>query len=370
MKICYLAAAGSMHTGRWIEYFSDQGHEVHLISRGPCREDYFNKARIHLLKKIDIKIPYITFFINFIINYFEIIMLIRKINPDVLHSHYVTDYGLVGALTNFHPFIISAWGSDVLIDPYKSVISNLLIKNTLNKADLITCDGKNSKNAIINLGQDENKIVIINHGVDTERFNPDQYSEELKKELGISRTKNVISIRHLMPIYNVESLIRAIPLVLKKFPDTKFIVAGSGPDEKYLNELASSLNINGNILFLGLIPHSSLPQYLASSDIYVSTSLSDGGVAISTLEAMACGLLPIVTDVGDIDDWIDDGKNGFIIPANDHQKLSEKIIYLLENSNINKEFHEKNSKIIQERANYYNEMDKMHQIYKNILVRG
>jgi glycosyltransferase involved in cell wall biosynthesis len=88
----------------------------------------------------------------------------------------------------------------------------------------------------------------------------------------------------------VGTLIKAIPLVLKEIPNAKFIVAGEGEQKEYVMNLAKSLNVFHATRFVGWISNDKLPQYLTSTDIYVSTSISDS-FAVSTLEAMACGFI-------------------------------------------------------------------------------
>ena len=113
------------------------------------------------------------------------------------------------------------------------------------------------------------------------------------------------------------------------------------------------------------IPHDELPRYLTSANIFVSTALSDAGLAASTVEAMDCGLPVVITDSGDNRKWVEDGVNGFIIPLKDPKTLAEKIIYLLKNPDVGKEFGMRNRKIIEERNDYYKEMKKMENFIKS-----
>jgi len=179
----------------------------------------------------------------------------------------------------------------------------------------------------------------------------------------------VISLRNLDPIYDVESLIRSVPWVLKEVPESKFLIAGKGSEEKRLRELAKSLGVSDNVKFVGFIPNKELPAYLNTVDVCVSTSLSDAGIAASTAEAMACGLAVIVTDVADNRKWVEDGVNGFVVPIKDPKSLAEKIIYLLRNEDIRNQFGKINRKIIEERNNYYKEMEKMEEVYKELIQR-
>jgi len=364
MKICYLANAPSIHTQKWIKFFADRGHNVHLISFG---EGHIENVKVHILKE-----PLAPLF-HSPVHTRIIKRLIKRINPEILHAHYLFGYGFYGALCGFKPFIVTAWGSDVLFLPseglIKRFIKRYMLKYVIGKADLITCDAKHVKEAMIRLGAAPEKINLIRFGVDTRRFSPGEKSEKLRAELGVHNSPAVISLRSLEPIYDVESLIKSVPLVLKEIPESKILIAGKGSEEKRLMELAKSLGVSGNVKFIGFIQNEQIPQYLNTVDIYVSTSLSDAGIAASTAEAMACELPAIVTDVADNKNWVEDGLNGFVVPVKDPKSLAEKIIYLLQNEDIRKKFGNLNTKIIEKRNNYYREMQKMEGIYKNLIRR-
>ena len=356
MKICYIADAQSIHTQRWVKWFAEHGHEVHLIAEYPAE---LENVKIHLVKERG-------GVINFVRRTWQTMKTVKKIKPDILHAHYVTGYGFFGAFSGFHPLIITAWGSDVLIDAKESFFKRVVVKYALRKADLITCDGENMKEAMTKLGADSQKINIIYFGIDTQKFSPKQRSEKLREELGISNSPMIISLRNLEPIYDIESLVKSVPLVLKDIPEAKFVIAGRGSREAELKRLAKSIGVLDSIMFIGMIPNDELPQYLTSADIYVSTSLSDAGLAASTGEAMACGLPVIITDFGVNREWVEDGKNGFIIPLKNPKALAEKIITLLGNEDLRTKFGKKNRKIIEERLNYYIEMEKMEKLYKEL----
>jgi glycosyltransferase involved in cell wall biosynthesis len=222
---------------------------------------------------------------------------------------------------------------------------------------------------MIRLGAASEKISLIYFGIDTRKFTPGQKSETLRTKLGIYYSPVVVSLRNLEPLYDVESLIRSVPLVLKEVPETKFVIAGKGSEEKRLRELAKSLGVSDSVKFVGFIRNDELPQYLRVMDVYVSTSLSDAGISISTAEAMACELPVIVTDVVENRKWVENGVNGFVVPIKDPKSLAEKIIYLLRNEDKRKQFGEINRKIIEYRNNYYKEMGKMEVIYRELSSR-
>ena len=363
MRLCYLANAQSIHTHKWVRFFVERGHDVHVISFEDAR---IEGATVHILK-LPILVRNATFALK-MFSTFRIRTLIKRLDPDVLHAHYVTNYGLFGALCGFHPFVLTAWGADVLfgqIGRYISIVKYVAIY-VLRHADLMTCDAAHMKEAMKRLGVPSSKIAVIYFGIDTQKFAPRQKNERLKAKLAILGAPAVVSLRNLEALYDVETLIRSVPLVINEVPRTKFVIAGKGPKEKHLMGLAKDLGVSGNVSFVGFIPNDELPQYLAAMDVYVSTSTSDAGIAASTAEAMACGLPVIVTDVADNRKWVEDGMNGFVIPVKDPETLAEKIVYLLKDERRRKEFGKRNREIIEQRNDYYKEMEKMEKIYEGL----
>jgi glycosyltransferase involved in cell wall biosynthesis len=292
--------------------------------------------------------------------------LIKKIKPDILHVHYAVGYGLLGSLSGFHPFILSVWGSDVLVAPKESKIYKLTVELAIRRADVIHCDADHVITPLIKLGAKPEKIKLIYFGVDTQKFRPIQGSEELRQDLGLFDSPTVISVRSLEPIYDIKTLIDSITLVLKEIPGAKFLVVGGGSQEISLKEQANSLGISASVKFTGRIPNDELPKYFNSADIYVSTSLSDAGLASSTAEAMACGLPVIITDFGDNKKWVEDGTNGFLIPLSNPQALASKIVYLIRNKEIRNRFGHINRQIIEERNDWEREMGKVEKLYQDL----
>ena len=111
MRICYLADAESIHVQRWADYFAQRGHEVHLIS---FKHSNIHNTIPHFLRRLPFRLEVVSLLLNSLPVFFQIKRLLQKIKPDIIHAHYVWEYGIAGALTRFQPFVISAWGSDVL----------------------------------------------------------------------------------------------------------------------------------------------------------------------------------------------------------------------------------------------------------------
>ncbi|MDI6735237.1 MAG: glycosyltransferase family 4 protein [bacterium] len=361
MKICFLAGANSVHSKRWIKYFAERGHEIHWLSLAPSTEGNIENVRLYLIKELPGFSP-----LNILHYLSDIKRLIKKIKPDILHVHYAGLNGMLGALTGFHPFVLTAWGSDVLIAG-KSMIKKTLVKFALTKADLITCDANHMIEAMTKLGIDNKKINLIYFGVEADKFKPQAKNEDLLARWGVNDSPVIISLRSLEPIYDIETLIRSIPYVLKEFPKARFVIAGAGSSEEYLKRLDESTGVMDSVRFIGRYSNDELPTYLASSDVYVSTSLSDAGIAASTAEAMAAGVPVVITNSGENKEWIKDGENGFIVPVKRPEVIAEKIIYLLANEALRRRIGQEGRKTIEEKNNYYREMEKMEKLYRELV---
>ncbi|MFC2059683.1 glycosyltransferase family 4 protein [Chloroflexota bacterium] len=368
MRICYLASP-SIHTHRWIKYFADNGHEVHLITSAKPSADILGNVKLHVLSRVGPQTRIVNYLINSVPMVIQFRKMIKDINPDILHAHCIMETTLLGTTSGFHPLVITTWGSDVLIAPQQSKASRWLAEYVLKRADLITCDAEHIKEPLAKLGADPKKINLIYHGVDTRKFNPGRRDERFVKELGIVGSPTVISLRRFEPIYNVETLITAIPMVLRDVPGAKFLLVEKGSQENKLKDLAQSLGVSDSVKFVGWVPEDELPRYLASADVYVSTSLSDAGLAASTAEAMACGLPVVITDFGDNRKWVEDGVNGFIIPLKAPEVLAAKIVQLLRDEATRKRFGGINQQIIMARNNWEVEMEKMGKLYQELVER-
>ncbi len=184
MKICYIASFGATgHADRWMRYFADSGHEVHLISSGAAPDEGMRNVKLHLLKRFDPHNRMISYLINALPMVIQLKKIIGDIKPDVLHAHSVEDTALMGAISGFHPFVVTPWGSDVLVAPRESRMSKWRVKYSLKRADLITCDAEHIKGPLIELGADPRKIKIICFGVDVQKFKPGVKNEDSQKRI-------------------------------------------------------------------------------------------------------------------------------------------------------------------------------------------
>jgi glycosyltransferase involved in cell wall biosynthesis len=343
---------------------------VHLISRGYTEgwEGLNEKIQVYSLIRL-VPLPQVSriaAYISALPWVLQVRSLVKKIKPDIVQAQFIGVPGYLGAATGFHPLVLTARGSDILIMPKQNPIYRLFTKQALKRADCVICVSSALREEIIKLGASSNKIEMAPAGVDTGEFSPGLRNERLLHVLKIDDSPVVISTRSLKPIYDVETLIRAVPLVLAEIPQAKFVIAGAGEQEDYLKELARDLGVSDNTKFIGWVPRTELPKYLSSADIYVSTSLSDG-TSNSLLEAMACELAPVVTDIPANQPWINEGDNGFLFPTRDYERLAAKIVHLLRNREIREDFGKRSRNIVQQNAEEETEMGKLEGIYHELV---
>lgn len=367
MRLCFIAEGLSIHTKRWVEYFARTGHEVHLISAqfSSDYQQYENTIKTYQLARFLPRFWKVSRFFNGVVWIYQVRKLVNKINPDILDCHYITIDGYLGVISGFHPLVLTAWGSDVLIVPKKNILHRLMTNISLKRADLIISLSLTMTEDLIKLGACKNRIHEILIGVDTANFKPLVNTNNIRRDIGISDlTPIIISTRNFEPVYDIETLIKAVALVLKNIR-IKCIIIGEGSQKDSLHKLAESLGIRNDIIFLGRFPHDEIPKYLAISDIYVSTSLSDGA-SNSLMEAMATGLAPIVSDIPANRAFIKDGNNGFLFPVKNFEILAKRLENLIENKEMRDKFGHLNRDIILEKADHNKEMQKVAALYKKL----
>jgi glycosyltransferase involved in cell wall biosynthesis len=365
MKICYLAHGQSVHTERWLKYFVQKGHEVHLITLWPA-DSAFKEMGVIVHEPIKSSRSGLLRKLNMVLVTPQIIQLIHKIKPDILHAHNATQYGLLAALSSW-PYTLTVWGSDITVLAKNSRLIRFFTKIIVKKAKCITCDGYHMIRRLVELGAKPENVRLIFFGTDVLKFKPRKKDIKLRHQLSAGEGPLIISLRGLTPLYDVGSLIRAAPIVLKQVPNAKFLIFHDGEQRAELEKLSIDLRVSKNVKFMGRVSSTELPKILTSMDVYVSTSLSDAGIAASTAEAMACGLPVVITDFEDNKIWVKNGINGFLVPLKNPEALAEKIIFLLKNKTARLKFGKNNRKIIEKRNNYYVEMDKMEKVYKTLL---
>lgn len=357
MRICYFADAESIHVVRWCTHFASLGHEVHLIS---FKNKLIPNTTLHYIDAGKISVKGGNW--KVLLNYKKVKKVLNQINPDIFHAHYATSYGITGALCGFHPYIITALGSDILVSPQNSKTYKLLLKYAFSKSDWITAMANHMKKAIVDIGVNESKVDTVPFGIDANIFNSNNRNE-LKNFFVVTSTRN------FEPIYNIPHLINAVAMVQKEIPDLKLNLIGDGSLRSELIKLVEKKGLSDKTTFFGKISQQQISNVLNQTHVFVSVSLSDGN-NISLNEAMACGAFCIATDIPANTQWIENGKNGFIVQVNDVEELANKIVTSYHQfAELQKIALPMNEKIINEKAIWSNNMKIVENKYKKLIQK-
>jgi glycosyltransferase involved in cell wall biosynthesis len=297
--------------------------------------------------------------------------LVKKEKIDLIHSHWLIPSGLVGGIISrflgtLH--ITTAHAGDVFTMERIKILNplgNFILKNS----SIVTVNSKYTKGIVEILSRDiKNKptIEIIPMGIDTKKFYPKGDKIDL-----FPRNNVIFNVGRLVEKKGVEFLIKAMPLILLEMPNAKLIIGGSGPDEKKLKNLVRSLKIEASVIFMGYIRNSDLPKYLRAADIFVLPSIKtkEGdteGLGVVLLEAIACGVPVIGSNIGGITDIIQDGKNGLLAEPGNLKDIAGKVIKLLSDENLRQKFSEDGIKIVRERFSWNVVTSKFAKIYEDL----
>ncbi len=355
MKICFLADGQSVHTERWCQYFLSAGHEVHLIT---LRNTDLDGVHFHFIDAGNIASAGGNWKIIF--KFRKVKSLVKKIKPDILHAHYASSYGLLGALAGYHPYVITAMGTDVLITAFQSVLYKMIIKFSLKKADWITSMADHMTEKLIILGVPREKISKVIFGIDDKIFSSVHHQPPADKFV-------ITSTRYFEPIYNLPLIFKAVKIVKDKIPGLTVNMIGAGSLRKSFEDLVNELEINDVVHFTGRLPFEDLVKTLNQTHVYVTVSLSDGN-SVSLMEAMACGAFIIASDIPPNKPWISDGVNGFVVPVDSPEILAEKILFVYQNySALELSCIAYNDKIISEQAIWSKNMAEVEKKYLSLL---
>lgn len=335
MKTLVLSDVNASHTLKWVsELKKDMNLELFTLStpkQSLCRtikdvpifaesfsDKYFVKDETYLKKIFYLK------------SYFKIKRLIRKSKPDILHAHYASSYGLLGALTGFHPFIVSVWGSDVFDFPRKSFLHKVVLKYVFRKADKILSTSYVMAKEIKLYSNKE--IAVTPFGVDTGKFQPTSYQKIFSDESIVIGT-----IKTLEKKYGIEYLLKSFSIVKYRHPvlPLKLLIVGGGTEEQNLKDLAVKLRIENDTFFAGKIHPDEVNQFHSQLAIAVFPSIYESeSFGVAVLESSASGVPVIASNVGGLPEVVKDGITGILVPRADEVALAEAIEKLILNEDL------------------------------------
>jgi len=330
MKIVLLSGYSAIHTVRWANGLCLRGHDVYLLSLHRHGDTLDPRVKLILFPFP----PPVGYYLNVLF----VRYMLKKIKPDIVNAHYASGYGTLGRLCNFHPYVLSVWGSDVYDFPHNSVRNRRLVVKNLKSADMVCSTSHAMAKVTKKLCPELQEICITPFGVDTDTFCP----------AGTGAGENTITIGTVKTLnhkYGIDILIRAFAEMRESISRgdsaladmLRLLIVGEGVDRDDLVQLAESSGIGAVTQFAGSVPYSKVPEYLNKIDIYAAFSrLESFGVAI--IEASSCGVPVIVSDVDGPSEVVISGKTGLIVQRENVQESAAALEKLVRDKGLRQQF--------------------------------
>lgn len=354
MRICLLADAKSPHTVKWAAHLTRCGHDTHVLSFRPAElpgaHVYVFQGKPRLGKS------------RYLLYLFTIRRLVHHLRPDILHAHHATSYGLAGAASGWHPFLIHTWGRDVLDFPKRRAY-RALVRFNLRRADVITCTSQVMARVTRQLAPAATPIRIIPFGVDLEHYRPRPKPKPPTAPLVIGVAKS------LERIYGIEYLLRAFAELCVRNDDLQLLIVGDGTQRTALESLAQELNIAKFTRFVGHAPHDQVVHYLHEMDIFVVPSLLES-FGVAAVEAAATELPVVASDVGGLPEVVADGETGFLVPPADVGALSERLTQLVADPALRSRMGEAGRAFVSANYDWQVNAAQMERLYQSLLKDG
>mgnify|MGYP001166164087 FL=1 len=300
---------------------SEKGEDVLLVNWcgdiiDPRNSKYINDNSIH----------YVGLRGNALRKFREFLKLTGSPGSAVILS-YLTLANLISGLTKlFNRNIISIGGIRTEKLPFYKFFFEKLAHNYLNDATVF--NNYSAKDKFERRGFNSGKIFVIHNTIRV--YQNGERESRQKEKIIISVSRFVKPKDFTTALYSIKEVVEA-----GRGENLRYYIVGYGPLEAYIRSLIVLLDLKNHVEIL--IKPGNIPQILNNSDIYLSTSLFEG-LSNSIMEAMSAGLPVIGTDVGDNRYLIEDGYNGFIVPCMDVQVITDRILFLLNNEEIRKEY--------------------------------
>ncbi len=334
MKLLLLAPASVIHTQRWVEALHGRGVQLVLATQHDGAS-WRAPTGVRV-----VRLPH-----GGSAGYFRNVPALRRLlrdeQPDLLNAHYASGYGTTAALAGFRPWLLSVWGSDVYDFPYESGIKGRLkgwlLRRNLRQADAVASTSEAMARQVRRLVPGIDPVAVTPFGIDTERFAPQPPS------LPHAHDGIVIgTVKTLAPKYGIDLLLRAFAQVLSAAGSNaalSLVIVGDGPQRAELEALSHTLGIAAQVRFVGAVSHTEVPQWLNRFDLYVAASRLDSeSFGVAVLEASACGLPVVVSDVGGLPEVVVQGETGLVVPREDVAALAQAMQQLIADPELRRRF--------------------------------
>lgn len=311
-RVLLLSGASSVHTIRWANAFAERGVDLHLVTQHDPVDALHPRITLH-------RLPHVAG-LGYIANGPRLRRLVQRIRPDVVNAHYATGYGTLSRWVGSTPLVLNVWGSDVYDFPENGPLHRRLLRGNLRRADKVVSTSEAMAERTQAICPGLAPLAVVPFGVDTERFVP-------APKPAAGGPVVIGTVKTFAPKYGVDTLIEAFAMLVKDDrpgPPLALRLVGGGPQEVELRTLVDHLGITDQVTFVPRVAHHLVPEELVKFDIYVALSRLDSeSFGVAVIEASACGLPVLVSDVGGLPEVVVDGRTGRVVRRDDPLAAAE-----------------------------------------------
>jgi len=308
VRILLLAHGPSIHTRRWARAFRERGHEILLLTAHPSPAPEVPERVVGA--------PWPVAALRYGSALAAVRRETRAFRPDVTVAHFLPNYGLLAALSGARSWMLACWGSDLLVNARRSPLHRARARFVLQRAPLIHVDADVLAEAATELGARPERVWTRAWGVDTEALAPAGRRDGPSAEGAGTHPVRVLWTRQLEAIYDPESFLRALGQLKRRGVPFLATMAGDGRLRGKVEDWIREEDLAREVTLEGTVGEERLRALYRESDLYVSVSRSDS-TSQSLLEAMAAGLLPIVSDIPGNREWVTHRREGYLVPTGD-----------------------------------------------------
>ncbi|MGB3548892.1 MAG: N-acetyl-alpha-D-glucosaminyl L-malate synthase BshA [Saprospiraceae bacterium] len=310
-----------------------RGHEIHFITyRRPARLSVFQEnvffhevdggADYPLFEYA----PYETALAA------KLVDVVENAGLDLLHVHYAVPHATVAYMARkillsrgrYVPFVTTLHGTDITLVGINPAFESA-ITFAINKSDGVTVVSEDLKRTTLASFDITRPIEVIYNFIDFERFHRNN-KEHFKKAIAPEGERILVHVSNFRPVKRVEDVIHVFHKVLREIP-AKLLLIGDGPERNRVEELTRRLGVAAHVRFLG--KQDAIEELLAVADLFLLPSSSES-FGLAALEAMACEVPVISSDVGGIPEVNIQGVTGYLSPVGDTDDMARNAISILE----------------------------------------
>lgn len=274
--------------------------------------------------------------------------IVAEFQPDVIHAGPIQQTAFVTALANCGPLLSMSWGSDLLLEADQNLLWQLITRYTLKHSTLLAADCQTVVKKARLFGF-TGPVAVFPWGVDLAHFKPGPVGI-LRKQLGWEEKQVFLSNRTMESLYGVEIIAQAFAAASQKDDNLRLLLYGKGSLGSKIKAILKEAENAGKVHYGGFANLQELPEIYRSADVYLSASHSDGS-SVSLMEALACGLPALVSDIPSNQEWIESGKQGWLFQDGSVQDLTKKMLKIATDTD-RRQFAQNARQLAQDRADW------------------